>query len=155
MERNKIYHGSALSILKTFPNNSIDMCVTSPPYWNLRNYNTEPEIWDGDINCKHIWGNTQLFKGNKSNHGVGSKSMKLQAVAIQSADINWSSGVFCESCGAWKGQLGLEPTPELYIKHLVQIFSEVYRVLKSTGSCWINIGDTYAIHSNSMGTNYK
>ncbi len=31
----------------------------------------------------------------------------------------------------------------MYISHLMQIFDEVYRVLKSTGSCWVNLGDTY------------
>ena len=41
------------------------------------------------------------------------------------------------------GQLGLEPTFQLYIKHLLEIFDEVYRVLKKTGTCWVNIGDTY------------
>lgn len=44
----------------------------------------------------------------------------------------------------WHGQLGLEPTPELYIKHLHMVFAEVKRVLKKTGTCWVNIGDTYA-----------
>ena len=31
-----------------------------------------------------------------------------------------------------------------YISHLKQIFAEVYRVMKKTGTCWVNIGDTYA-----------
>lgn len=44
MEINKIYHGDALKILKTFPDESIDMCITSPPYWNLRNYESELQI---------------------------------------------------------------------------------------------------------------
>lgn len=40
-------------------------------------------------------------------------------------------------------QLGLEPTLEEYIEKLVQIFDEVKRVLKKTGTCWVNLGDTY------------
>ena len=44
--------------------------------------------------------------------------------------------------GAWYGQLGLEPTPDLYIRHLVGIFSEVRRVLKPAGTCWIVISDS-------------
>ena len=43
----------------------------------------------------------------------------------------------------WTGQLGQEPTPELYIKHIVDIFREVKRVLRSDGVCFINIGDSY------------
>lgn len=45
--------------------------------------------------------------------------------------------------GDWKGQLGLEPNFNLYIKHLLTIFDEVKRVLKKDGVCWINLGDTY------------
>jgi len=51
---------------------------------------------------------------------------------------------FCSLCGAWRGELGLEPTIELYIKHLILIFNEVKRVLKKTGTCWVNIDDSYA-----------
>ena len=80
---NKILHGDALTMLKQLPDNSVDCCVTSPPYWGLRNYGVE-------------------------------------------------------------GQLGLEATPELFIEKMVEVFAEVKRVLKSTGTCWLNIGDSYA-----------
>ena len=45
--------------------------------------------------------------------------------------------------GAWRGSLGLEPTFELYIEHLIQIFNEIKRVLRKDGTCWVNLGDTY------------
>jgi DNA modification methylase len=64
-----------------------------------------------------------------------------------SCEHEWKEG-FC-SCGAWKGQLGLEPTFKLYIKHLCDIFDEVKRVLKKEGTCWVNIGDTYYTKSGS------
>lgn len=38
IETNKIYHGDCLSILKTLPDNSINCCITSPPYYGLRDY---------------------------------------------------------------------------------------------------------------------
>ena len=64
----------------------------------------------------------------------------------------------CSKCRAWKGQLGLEPTPELYIEHLTEIFSEVKRALKKEGTLWLNIGDTYGggsggyyPHENELG----
>jgi len=41
------------------------------------------------------------------------------------------------------GQLGLEEHPQIYINNLVEIFSEAQRILKPTGSLWVNIGDTY------------
>ena len=44
----------------------------------------------------------------------------------------------------WKGSLGLEPDPNLYIQHIVQVFREVKRVLRKDGTVWLNIGDSYA-----------
>lgn len=43
---NKIHKGNALDVLKTFPDKLINMCITSPPYWGLRNYNTQPATWN-------------------------------------------------------------------------------------------------------------
>lgn len=43
----------------------------------------------------------------------------------------------------WRGQLGLEPTAELFIEHLVLIFREVHRVLTDDGTLWLNLGDSY------------
>jgi len=44
---------------------------------------------------------------------------------------------------AWTGCLGLEPTPELYTLHMVQVFREVARVLRDDGVLWLNLGDSY------------
>lgn len=43
----------------------------------------------------------------------------------------------------WLGCLGLEELPSSYVAHLVEVFREVRRVLKSDGTCWVNLGDTY------------
>lgn len=43
-------------------------------------------------------------------------------------------------------QLGLEKTPELYIRRMVRVFDEVKRVLRDDGTLWLNIGDSYASH---------
>ena len=53
-----------------------------------------------------------------------------------------------------EGQLGLEKTPEEYIEKMVEIFREVKRVLRSDGSCWINLGDSYA-GSGSPGGDFR
>ena len=50
---------------------------------------------------------------------------------------------FCRLCGCWRGSLGLEPTPELYIEHLVGIFREIKRVLRDDGTLWLNISGSY------------
>lgn len=41
---NEIYHGDCLDVLKTFPDKSIDCCITSPPYWGLRDYEHEEQL---------------------------------------------------------------------------------------------------------------
>lgn len=86
-----IIQGEALEKLKTIPSNSVDCCVTSPPYFQLRDYGVE-------------------------------------------------------------GQIGLEKTVDEYIEKLVDIFREVRRVLKSDGTLWVNIADSYA---GSMSNAFK
>jgi len=75
-----------------------------------------------------------------------------KSVAVWGGDAEcehrWE-GSFCVKCGAWKGQLGHEPSPEMFVSHLADVFDEVYRVFKKTGNCFIIIGDTYAGGSNS------
>ena len=50
--------------------------------------------------------------------------------------------------GDWKGQLGLEPTYQLYIDHLMLVMKELKRVLKKTGTLFWNMGDSYASSGN-------
>ena len=71
-----------------------------------------------------------------------------------SCDHNWTvdDATGCRNCGAWRGQLGLEPSPELYVRHLVGVFSEVRRVLKPQGTVWVNLGDCYNAGTNSPRT---
>ena len=53
------------------------------------------------------------------------------------------------------GQIGLEPTPELYVENMVSIFREVRRVLRSDGTLWLNMGDSYAGSGAGGGGNRK
>lgn len=54
----------------------------------------------------------------------------------------------------WRGQLGLEPTVELYLSHLMQVMAECWRVLRDDGICFVNLGDTYA-GSGGAGGDYN
>ena len=142
MKTNKIYVGNTIDVLKTLPEKSINCCVTSPPYWGLRDYGTEHKIWGGSESCKHDFhitaktGNFKFRPGHNST--VGNHTKK---------DI-WKEGsgesTFCSKCGAWKGEFGLEPTPDLFIDHMVEIFRDVKRVLKDDGTLWLNLGDSYS-----------
>ena len=42
------------------------------------------------------------------------------------------------------GQIGLEDTPEAYVESLVEVFREVKRVLRTDGTVWLNLGDSYS-----------
>jgi len=139
-----VYCGHVLDVLRELPAESSDCIVTSPPYWGLRSYKTEPVIWDNYSGCEHEWGDASYKR--RSSDGMPGFSKERYDIATYEAlrrDIPVSSA-FCLKCHAWKGELGLEPTIELYISHLLQIFDEVKRVLKKTGTCWVNIGDSYA-----------
>ena len=154
MEVNKIYLGNTLDVLKTFPDESINCCVTSPPYWALRDYGTDGVIWGGDPDCEHEWGasvkNDKNWRGGTTNPEVSPKMSIKGKTNFAEVPISYSN--FCIHCGAWKGQLGLEPDFKLYIKHLCDIFDEVKRVLRKDGTCWVNLGDTYG-GNNSRGSN--
>lgn len=53
-----------------------------------------------------------------------------------------------------EAELGQEPTPEAFVQNLVQVFREVRRVLKSDGTLWLNLGDTYAGSGNGGGGSF-
>jgi len=134
---NKIICGDCLDVMKKMPAASVDMCLTSPPYWGLRDYGVE-QIFGGDADCEHEWERERI----------------LGARFAQDATRRADPTRHCLKCGAWKGQLGLEPTPELYIEHMTEIFHEVKRVLKKEGTLWLNIGDTYS-SSGGAGGDYN
>ncbi len=144
---NTIILGHALNVLPKLPAESVSCCVTSPPYWSLRDYGIEPVIWDGDKDCKHEWGNKNITLKHKSGETNPGKESWFKDRGASDDRGN----CFCLRCNAWRGSLGLEPTFELYIKHLCDIFDEVKRVLRKDGTCWVNLGDSYGGSGNASG----
>jgi DNA modification methylase len=53
-------------------------------------------------------------------------------------------GASCTLCGAWRGELGSEPTPALFVAHLVEVMRECKRVLRDDGVLFLNIADSMA-----------
>jgi len=133
---NKIICGDCLEVMKEMPSRSIDMVITSPPYWGLRDYGFE-QIFRGKSGCDHKW--DKKIKKWHSDRGAGPR----KEIFDDTFQVKGTRNDFCIKCGAWKGQLGLEPNPELYIEHLTEIFNEVKRILKKEGTLWLNMGDTY------------
>jgi len=132
---NKQWHieqGDCLTVLRSMPDKSVQCCVTSPPYWGLRDYGTSQWV-GGNQNCEHgvrRWEGDKQTQGAQSSHA--SKRDRLDRCV-------------CE-CGAVRidRQFGLESTPEEYINNMVSIFREVRRVLRDDGTLWLNLGDSYA-----------
>jgi site-specific DNA-methyltransferase (adenine-specific) len=85
LPRNTILQGDALTRLRALPDASVDVALSSPPFYAVRDYHVD-------------------------------------------------------------GQLGLEDNVEGWVADLTAVFSEVARVLKPTGSCWIDLADSYSRH---------
>lgn len=136
----KILSGDCRTILPTLPADSVHCCVTSPPYWGLRDYGIPPTVWGGDPACEHVWGGTKTAERHAkiwaSNSPIENRPPEHQASVSQ--------GAFCRRCGAWRGAFGLEPTYQLYVEHAVEVFREVRRVLRPDGTLWLNLGDSYS-----------
>jgi DNA modification methylase len=91
----KILQGDCLEVLRTLPDASVHCVVTSPPYFNLRDYGIDGQL------------------GLEKRHDCS----------------GWATG---ERCG------------ECFVCRLTAVFSEVRRVLRDDGTCWVNIGDSYS-----------
>lgn len=137
---NKILQGSVLDVLKTLPDESVDCIITSPPYYGLRDYGDQTKtIWGGNPECKHDWEYKERYV-----HRGSSKNTIHAAINAGNLKVEWkTSDAICLKCGAWYGQLGLEPTLTLFIEHMTLVTAELKRVLKKTGTLWWNHGDSY------------
>ncbi len=52
----------------------------------------------------------------------------------------------------WVGELGHEPHPNGFVRHLLDCFDQVWRVLKDDGCLWVNLADTYNNRQGKKGT---
>lgn len=148
--------GDAREVLKTLPAESVDMVMTSPPYLGLRDNKGATTIWDAVEGCQHEW--VEHYQPPKGAHSLPDNLPSVGSNRIINADnSNPRFGVhshFCRLCGAWRGQLGSEPSPDLFVKHLCDIFDDVKRVLKKTGTIYVNLDDSHA-GSGGAGGDYN
>lgn len=119
--------------------------MTSPPYWGLRDYGVEPQVWGGDPDCNHEWQEHRVYvEGGgaaTSSKEAFTKPGEENAKRIKQA--RWRRYSVCHKCNATRTQLGLERLPQEYLERIVGIFSDLKRVLKPHGSLYLNLGDTY------------
>src|SRR5689334_19257108 len=100
----RILHGHALEVLREIPDESVDCCVTSPPYWGLRSYQTEPQVWlNGHRACEeHEWGDPE--RAAYANNLPGPDGRVKNGTACNQDRPKWV-GPYCLNCGAWLGEL--------------------------------------------------
>ena len=138
---NKIEFGDCRETMRSWKDQGIkaQTCVTSPPYFGLRDYGTAK--WEGgDVNCEHSI--SMPTKWNDPKRGT--------SVLRPETGHRGGSSKYCHKCGATRidEQIGLEETPEEYIAAMVEVFRCVRDVLEDDGTLWLNIGDSYC---NSNG----
>lgn len=147
--------GDARAVLETLPAASVHVCVTSPPYFGLRAYaGTVPIVWGGDRACVHTWGTIE--RGKRKDilpADVTKLASRTGTTALQDGAAT-DGGRFCTGCGAWRGCLGNEPEPALYIEHLVVVLRAVRRVLRPDGLLYLNLGESFAGGGNGGGGSY-
>ena len=133
-----LLQGDCRNVLATLPDESVQCCITSPPYWGLRDYRTAS--WEGgDQNCDHVadQSKTKKFGNDAFNEDRPSRE--------ETKTAGYYFDKVCGKCGATRidAQLGLEQSPEEYVDNLVEVFREVRRVLRDDGTLWLNLGDSY------------
>ena len=139
MQTLTVYNQHVLQALKQIPDNSVDCIITSPPYYGLRSYKGAETIWGGDPNCEHE------FTIDWHKPRGGGDPVETTSVGNNRKIPNFEyDSVSCKKCGAWKGQLGLESTYQMYLEHLLMVTAELKRVLKPSGTLFWNMGDSYA-----------
>ena len=129
--------GNCLDVLATLPDESVQCCVTSPPYWGLRDYGTAD--WEGgNADCDHQ-GKPMRTKAQINANCSGGRDVKNATAKQFYKNI-------CGKCGATRidNQFGLEETPVAYVENMVAVFREVRRVLRDDGTLWLNLGDSYS-----------
>lgn len=135
-DRWSILIDDAVNGMRMLPDQSVRMCITSPPYLGKRNYETDPLFWGGDILCNHTWEEVRSpgYRASDTNPGPVQNAYNSDRIKLL--------GKRCGKCNAWVGELGAESSAELYAEHLVTIFRELRRVLTDDGTFWLNLGDT-------------
>lgn len=131
-----IHQGDCREVLTRLENGSVHCCVTSPPYFGLRDYGTAK--WEGgDAECDH--------KKPRADTGHVAHSTLDGGLATNAAQVGGYRDT-CGKCGARRidSQIGLEPTPDAFVAEMVAVFREVRRVLRDDGTCWLNLGDSYS-----------
>ncbi|HUY55337.1 MAG TPA: site-specific DNA-methyltransferase [Candidatus Nanopelagicaceae bacterium] len=139
----QVHLGDARFVLGLLPAESVQCCVTSPPYWGLRDYGLGS--WQGgDPECSHATSTEGDPRRFTNGRGEGTAGDGTAGTSLTSWTYRDATPRRC-TCGATRtGEgIGLEPTPEEWVAKLVAVFAAVRRVLRPDGTLWLNVGDAY------------
>ena len=90
-----LYQRHVLDVVRELPAASVHCVVTSPPYWGLRDYGLEPQVWGGDPACAHAWGeDLRIHKGGSSSTDTIATSGRA-AAAERNKVMDVDAGAFC------------------------------------------------------------
>lgn len=129
--------GSALAL--PYADGIAQTCVTSPPYYGLRDYGTAR--WEGgDAGCDHV---ERMARGDSGRISTDDRGGNINPTPVETP-MRYKGT--CGKCGARRidAQIGLEQTPAAYVAQIVAAMREVWRVLRPDGTLFINLGDSYA-----------
>ena len=132
-----ILTGDCVEQMRTLPDGCASCCVTSPPYFGLRDYGTGR--WEGGAaECDHRESSETRTEKSKASSTLGG--------SVETCHASHQFRGVCGKCGAIRvdQQIGLEATPDEYVAKMVAVFREVRRVLRDDGTLWLNLGDSYA-----------
>lgn len=134
-----ILQGHVSRCLDALPPDSVNVVVTSSPYYGVRHYGTKPQLWGGTVGCHHEWKPTAPRRTRTANDRG-----RTSQVRARGEDYDMPGGDLCTHCGGWLGELGNEPDPDLFTEHLVfDVMRRVQRVLRPDGVVFLVIADTY------------
>lgn len=138
-----LLRGDCRRRLAELPSASHQVCVTSPPYWGLRDYGTGR--WEGgDPTCDHR---------RTSARSVAGSTLDGATTTQGHAQDVWTRGA-CGRCGARRvddHQIGQEDSVTAYVAELVGVLREVRRILRPDGTLWLNLGDVRGRNPGAQG----
>ena len=138
--------GDVLDRLREMKTGSARCCVTSPPYFGLRDYAarktfpTQAEATQWSVESAIEW--NEKHGSDRCRYSSGGATENVQ----KDGSVRWDGLVGAQSKwsdGTWSS-LGNEESPYVFVAHLLEVFREVWRVLADDGTLWLNLGDSYA-----------
>ena len=146
----KLYQGDVVDVLKKLPDQSVHCCITSPPYFGLRDYGTAE--WEGgDEECDHLQPMGVPRSERRKEHETSGVS---RGGSTHDAQERKQYVGKCKKCGAKRidQQIGSEQTPDEFVAKMVEVFGEIRRVLRDDGTVWLNLGSSYGSNGQMVAT---